>query len=400
MNHQDKEVALRKIRSRIDWMCKDKIAAFSPTISPAPKSVDRSEIESIYEGARFYVERGVKDLVFQKKYMGSYCDIYLHKNKEETYFVSRNGYKIDYIDLTEARQTCENLYNRFDWNGLELAIIQAELLPWHIMGSNLIAREFEGYLEAHQKRLAYFKTSTILEKIEAVKAAQVYNGFFRDKEVLSGNAFKKKYPSHEIRQMEAIGHFDLPDLSSYENGIQVYARQIHHYGKEGALYFKPFNILKLIYTDGKEVIPNDNLTYRLVNDDLMMELHIDTELTLEEQLAPVYDWFSTLCAGMEEGIVIKAQKAFLNDLPPALKVRNNDYLTMIYGVDFQRDLELQIRKRKISRKLDCSMNDWMINYRLLEIPYSEIDSENYYYRNLMLDRILQEETESKLDPSL
>jgi hypothetical protein len=103
---------------------------------------------------------------------------------------------------------------------------------------------------------------------------------------------------------------------------------------------------------------------------------------------------------MEEGIVIKAQKAFLNDLPPALKVRNNDYLTMIYGVDFQRDLELQIRKRKISRKLECSMNDWMINYRLLEIPYSEVEPANYYYRNLMLDRILQEETESKLDPSL
>ena len=34
------------IKKRIDWFCKNKINAFSPTISPAPKSVERNEIEN------------------------------------------------------------------------------------------------------------------------------------------------------------------------------------------------------------------------------------------------------------------------------------------------------------------------------------------------------------------
>ena len=43
------------IKKRIDWFCKNKINAFSPTISPAPKSVERNEIESLYEGILWFV---------------------------------------------------------------------------------------------------------------------------------------------------------------------------------------------------------------------------------------------------------------------------------------------------------------------------------------------------------
>ena len=50
------------IKKRIDWFCKNKINAFSPTISPAPKSVERNEIESLYEGLRWFVDRGVKEI--------------------------------------------------------------------------------------------------------------------------------------------------------------------------------------------------------------------------------------------------------------------------------------------------------------------------------------------------
>mgnify|MGYP000856995137 CR=1 FL=1 len=59
------------IKKRIDWFCKNKINAFSPTISPAPKSVERNEIESLYEGILWFVLNGVKEIVIEKKYMGS-----------------------------------------------------------------------------------------------------------------------------------------------------------------------------------------------------------------------------------------------------------------------------------------------------------------------------------------
>lgn len=400
MDSQEKELELRRIRSRIEWMCRDRIAAFSATISPAPKSTERGEIESLYEGVRYYVENGVKDLVFQKKYMGSYCDIYLHKDMDKTYFVSRNGYKIDYINLTEAKLACEDLYSVFDWTNLDLVIVQAELLPWHVMGGRLIEREFEGYLKAHQTRLDYYRASELLTKIQRVKEGETFAEFLSDRDKLSGGALKKKYPSHIVRQYDALATFEQLDLRSYAEGIEVFERQIKYYGRKGDLHFKPFNILKKIYTDGREEIPDSNLTYNQINPDEMKVVHIDDIDKLQERLVPVYDWYNALCRDMAEGIVIKPQKAFVKGVVPALKVRNNDYLTMIYGVDFLKDMETQIRKRKTVNKMVCSMNDWQINFALLQIPYREIRTENYYYRNLMLDRILQEKIELKLDPSL
>ena len=126
------------IKKRIDWFCRNKINAFSPTISPAPKSVERNEIESLYEGLLWFVRNGVREVVIEKKYMGSYCDIYLHKRLEESYLVSRNGYKINYLDKEKCLTALRPLHARLSWEGVELRIIQSELMPWSVLGKGLI----------------------------------------------------------------------------------------------------------------------------------------------------------------------------------------------------------------------------------------------------------------------
>ena len=90
----------------------------------------------------------------------------------------------------------------------------------------------------------------------------------------------------------------------------------------------------------------------------------------------------------------------MDGIPPAFKVRNNNYLTMIYGVDFIENFKRNINKRKIDSKLKCSVYDWMLNWKLVQIPYHEIHSENYKLKNLVLDRILGETDENKLDMRL
>lgn len=391
---------LRKIQSRINWMSEHKINAFSPTIAPAPKSAERHEIESIYEGLRYYVKNGVQDLVIQKKYMGSYCDVYLHKDLDETYFVSRNGHKIEHINLTEAKMACEDLYSRFDWTELQTVIIQAELMPWDVLGKGLIENEFEGYLNAHKEFLAFAKQSQLFEKLLRVKSGEAYTGFHNDRNALRGAAFRAKYPAHVIRQYTALQELDAPDTQLYATGVNIFEQQIRHHGQEAAIHFKPFNILKKIYTDGREEMPNDNHTYSQVNDEEMKVLHIASEPDIAGKAAPVYEWFESLSGEMEEGIVIKPAQAFIKNIAPALKVRNNNYLTMIYGIDFQNQLNHQIRKRSIRAKLSCSINDWAINHQLLQIPYREINPDNYYYKNLVLDRIMKEAVERQLDPAL
>lgn len=391
---------LKRLKNRIDWFCENKVNAFSPTISPAPKSPERNEIESIYEGIRYFYEKGVQEIVVQKKYMGSYCDIYLHKNLEDTYFVSRNGHKIDHIDIEAAKEACRELHNRIDWTDMAMLIIQSELMPWSALGKGLIENEFEGYLNVHQNHYGQLAESDLYKKIAQVKASTSYREYSEDKESLSAKGMKEKYPHHIIRQYESLTSFTVLDMDVYKQSIDIYEAQINHFGKREEIFFKPFNILKKVFEDGSELIVNDNLSYKEVNDDDFLHLFIRNEEELNQSVENVYEWFAKLEKDMEEGIVIKPRQAFINNLPPAFKVRNNQYLTMIYGVNFHEQYDYYLMRRKIDRKLECSINDWMLNREMLRVKYKDISKENYLLKNLVYDRIMGEKIEGQLDMRL
>jgi len=388
---------LKKIKSRIDWFCGNKVNAFSPTISPAPKSEERNEIESIYEGMNYFFTRGVEEIVLQRKYMGSYCDIYLHKELNETYFVSRNGHRISHIDLEKAREACRELHSRFDWTGPRLIIIQSELMPWSTLGEGLIKNEFEGYLNVHQNHYEHLSHSDLYSKIDKVKKSEKYREYNEDKKQLPAKEFKSKYPHHIIRQYDSLSGFPVLDLNAYRESIDIYKTQIDWFGKKEDLYFKPFNVLKKIYEDGIEEIVNDNLSYGEVNDDSFLHLLVRDEKEFSESLERAYDWFASLQNDREEGILIKPRTAFMKNMPPGFKVRNNNYLSMIYGVDFLSRYDYYLRRRKVGKKLECSINDWMLNWEMLKIKYKDIHTENYKLKNLVFDRIMGERIEATLD---
>lgn len=391
---------LKQLKRRIDWCCINRINAFSPTISPAPKSPERNEIESIDRGVRYFYANGVREIVIQRKYMGSYCDIYLHKNPEDTYFVSRNGYKINHIDLQAAKESCSELHRRFDWTNLALVIIQSEMMPWSILGKKLIDTEFTGYLNVHQNHCSHLQQSDLYRKIATVKESPACRAFQSDKATLSSKELSAKYPSHVVRQYSSLAEFPVLDLDAYTAAIRIYEQQINHFGREGNISFSPFNILKKVYDDGNEQFVNDNLSYKEVNDDEFLHLDLSSEEALEQAINRAYEWFDVLSQNMEEGIVIKPRLAFVRNLPPALKIRNNNYLTMIYGVDFQEQYSYYFSKRNVKRKLECSINDWMLNWEMLKIKYKDIHEENYLFKNLLFDRIMGEKVEETLDIKL
>ena len=388
---------LKKLKNRIDWFCANKINAFSPTVSPAPKSIHRNEIESIDEGVRYFYERGISEIVVQRKYMGSYCDIYLQKNLNDSYFVSRNGYLISHIDLEQAKLACNNLHHRFDWSKLQTVIIQSEMMPWSALGQGLIENEFGGYINVHQNHCNHLIQSGLYEKITKVKQSQPYCEYMDYRANHTKKELKEQFPPHIIRQYESLTAFKTLDLADYQKYVDIYAMQLAHFGKTGDIYFKPFNILKKVFDDGAEHIVNDNMSYCDVNDDECLHLPINNEENMIRSIGTVYEWFAQLESENEEGIVIKPRQAFIKNIPPAFKVRNNQYLIMIYGIDFQTNYSQNLQKRKITRKLECSINDWMLNWEILNVKYVDIDKENYFLKNLVLDRILGEQVEATLD---
>ena len=329
-----------KTRNRIDWFCVNKINDFSPTISPAPKSKSNNEIESIDEAIRYYLERGVNEFVVQKKYMGSYCTIYLKRNLEETYFVSRNGYKIEHIDLDKAISSLKELHAKMvvAFPDFETLVIASELLPWKVLGGNLIEKEFVGYYDALQTHNSYLRSSGLIEKLNSVKESATFTEYIFDKKALSRKEFSNKYKSHIIRQYESLLAVKIPDISKQSEALNVFKNQIDTFGKEEEIYFKPFTILKTVNVSGEESIPNSNLTYELVNEDAFLHLEFNASNTIEN-LKMIHDFFEELTTANEEGIMIKPVKNYIKDLPPCFKVRNNNYLTMIYGVNFYQDFD-------------------------------------------------------------
>lgn len=388
------------IKKRINWFCKNKINAFSPTISPAPKSLERNEIESLYEGILWFLNAGVSEIVIQKKYMGSYCDIYLHKNLEKSYLVSRNGFQINHLDKEKWLNALKELHDRFSWKSVEIRIIQSELMPWSVLGKGLINNEFSGYYISHRIHCDYLEESDLYEKLNKIKQTPEFISFTEDAKTLSQNELKEKYPMHVIRQYEAIKKFKFLHLENYRKNIQLFKNQLDVFGKDSEIYFKPFNILKEIHSDGSETFVNDNLSFKQINDDDFLHYTFENQEDFEQKFPQIQHWVNEINQNNEEGVMIKPRTAFLSGMPPAFKVRNNNYLTLVYGVDFQDRLQEYIAKRNIKSKLKCSINDWAINQKMIKTPYQEINEENYYFKNLILDRILGEEIEKQLDSRL
>lgn len=390
-----------KVRNRIDWFCKNQINDFSPTISPAPKNKERNEIESIETAIHYYMHYGITQFVVQKKYMGSYCTIYLKRNIEETYFVSRNGYKMDHIDTEQAIESLRDLHTKMllDFPEFETLLIASELLPWKVLGGGLIEKEFTGYYDALQTHKDYLQDSGLIEKLIAVKNDEAFTTYVSDKKELSKKEFASKHKMHIMRQYDALAAVKIPDLDKQQESLNVFKNQIDTFGTEGEIYFKPFTILKEVKISGEEIVPNSNLTYELINDDPFLHLEI-TASNREEKLKEIYAFFEKLTEANEEGIMIKPVQNYIKGLPPCFKIRNNNYLTMIYGVNFHQDFDYYLDKRNVKRKLEQSINGWEINQKMLQIPYKDLGDENYLMRLLLLKRINNEEIEKTLDPRL
>lgn len=390
-----------KIRNRVDWFCKNGINDFSPTISPAPKNIEKGEIESIEEAVGYFLKNKVTELVVQKKYMGSYCTIYLKKDINETYFVSRNGHKIDHIDLEEAKKSIAELHQKMLelYPEFDTMLIAAELLPWKVLGGGLIEKEYYAYYDAQKTNHEYLCESNLYEKIARVKSGTAFTAYEDDKQRLSSKEFRGKHKAHIVRQYEALKEVKILDLEIQAKSLAIFKTQIDTFGKEEKVHFKPFNILKIVFKEGKEVIPNSNLTYHEINDDAFLHLKF-TEENRAVNVAKIYSFFEKLSNDNEEGIMIKPVESYIKNLVPCFKVRNNNYLTMIYGINFQGDFEYYLNKRNVKQKVEQSINGWEINQQMLQIPYKSIDEENYLMKILVLKRINGETIEKMLDPRL
>lgn len=404
---EEKKVSLQELDDeavrRLNYSSRNRINFISGTMSPADKDEAAGELESLRKGLDYFAERGVTEVVLQPKYMGSRCNVYLHREPDRCYAVSRNGYKVQAVDLTPVY---EQLLRRFGLymadRGISVLILDGELLPWKALGDGLIERQFRPIGKALETELDFLRRNGFEEAFGKLVQAHEESGFEKDQHHLSKSALSDKYGAHvyqNFKYMREIRQAYVP-LDQHEQAYRVYKRQLELYAGDAELEYKPFAILKEVLENGEERMPEGKTSdiYRFLTDDEYLAL----DLKEPDAYAQAERFFSRLTVEAHmEGIVIKPEQEQRGTVP-YLKVRNPGYLSIIYGYDykFPHKYGKLMKQKNVSSKLRTSANEYRLGQQMLAVKLADITPDNDAYKQIAANLLFEVAKEKEIDPRL
>jgi len=135
---------------------------------------------------------------------------------------------------------------------------------------------------------------------------------------------------------------------------------------------------------------NNDSCYRLDVNDLNAAEKYFNHLVNQNQSRPL------------EGVVIKPATSYVKGVAPFIKVRNKNYLRLVYGYDYDTPNRYArlLKKKNVRKKIELSIREYELGRRMLSIPYNDIKEDNDVYKNLVAMFITEERNEKGLDPRL
>lgn len=407
-----------KEKSRVDWLVKNKVNFISSTVSPC-NSYD-GKLESLEWGIDYYNGKTDK-VIIQPKYMGSRANIYLASNNEDSYIITRNGFKWKGLEENkeEIYPIFDSLRKRIFDDETEMVILDAELLPWKLLGSGMIDNTFYTYGKSFENLQELFENTDILTHVKNIKSSQEYENWLVDKNELNKKQLYKKYGEQTCRTFDTIKTISInQDLEIRKKQIEIYKEQLKLYAEDGNIEIKPFSILKIIKKDGSEILTNNmsniDIFSTITDDDYMVidyndplsSFYVNGGKTIyKPDNVSIIDFaenfFHILTQNKKmEGVVIKPEIVYNENIAPMLKCRNENYLTIVYGIDYKDRYEEHIQKKFIKNKLKLSMEEFKIGMDMLEVNREKITQDNTYYKDIATKLISEIKKESNLDPRL
>ncbi|WP_058302933.1 metallophosphoesterase [Gorillibacterium timonense] len=404
---EERKVSLRDLGEdeirRLHYCSRNKINFISGTMSPADKNDATNELESLQRGLDYFKERGIEHVALQPKYMGSRCNVYLHKELEHCFAVSRNGYKINNVDLSEIYSKLLNKFGGYmDEHRIAMLILDGELLPWMALGEGLIERQFKPIEKALGMELAFLQQNGFDGAYSKLIADYDASGFERDQHHTQKSALSDKYGPSVYQTYKFV--YDIREtyapISDHLEAYQTYKRQLELYAEIAEMEYKPFAVLKMVGEDGKEQLPDWKTSemYKFLSEDESITL----DLTEPDCLDKAERYFSKLTlVNHMEGIVIKPER-WNGKTVPYMKVRNPDYLSIIYGYDykFPHKYRKLLKQKNVGQKLRTSLNEYQWGMRMLGVPFDEIAPEHEAYKEIAANLLFEVAQEREIDPRL
>lgn len=396
-------------REIVYQLVQNKIQFLSPTITPAPAY--ENDLESLQAGLEVFKKLDIVELTLQPKYMGSRVQVYLFADLEKSYLITKSGRKVNFEnqltsiskkDLLGALH--QNLLKYFKQNA-ELIIIDAELMPWMALGKDLVEEQFGVIAHAKSEELEILKEDNLEEMLQNLYHEYKDSEFAKKASGLKKQKVAELFGVRAYRNFRHAGfimnnHIPVQDQKKLFN---EYLRQLEIFTQNQAIHLKAFDILKIIYPDGKEDILQESLNteiFKSINSDETINININDSDALQK----AQEFFDKLTVEQKmEGLVIKPNQKNLQYKLSAVKVRNKEYLTLIYGYDYlhpKRYAEL-IERKNIKLKMSESIRLFRIAKDLLQIPYNEISLENEKYVKLLMQFITKDRSvKQEIDPRL
>jgi predicted kinase len=388
---------------RLKFCSSYKINFISGTMSPADKDEESNQLESLETGLHYFLSKGIHEVVLQPKYMGSRCNIYLHRDVQQFFAVSRNGYKINHLDLSGVYgKLLEKFGVYMQDNQISTIILDGELLPWRALGEGLIERQFKTIERALDTEIQFLKNHGFEAALDQLVTGYKESGFEKDQFHVSKKELNEKYGNGVYQNYKYLSEAAAArvKLDEHEAAFSKYKEQIDIYGSEGEVEFKPFSILKMIYENGEEQVLEWGTSeiYQFVSDDAFLLL----DLNESSSFAQAREYFQTLTVDQKmEGVVIKPERA-PDHAVPFMKVRNPDYLTIIYGYDYQfpHKYKKLMKQKNISAKLRTSLNEHRLGREMLSYKLDEISPSNAAYVQTVANLLFEVSKEKEMDPRL
>lgn len=394
-------------RKRIGYCIREKINFVSGTIAPTASDKTRMKIEPIETAIEKFRDCGVELIHVQQKYMGSRCEAYVSRDLEQCFLSSRNGYRIkrlhdqDGEEISDLNPVFESILARPEivaifekYPEAETILLDGELMPWYALGKRLIESQYRLIERAVSSEFEMLRLSGFEEILATELESENYKRYCDNPKISDSIVNSNKKTT--FKNLRNYRHVPLDEMERY---LQIYREQIEIYGSAKAIEYFPFDILKIINRDGTEIVFRDipvSERYEMVARDKGMLI----DLRNETEVAKLVEHFQNLPDDVE-GLVLKCEKPGRSRIY-MLKVRNEKYLSIIYGFDYLEPVKnaALINRKSVSRKLAVSNREYELGLELASIPRNRIEKDNEEYQRLLAALIFEERKETALDPRL
>jgi len=402
-NNTENKFTEGNISNVVKKLTKNKINFISGTISPANKLMLNGTItlESLdscfsYFYNKYQEKKCYSELVVMPKYMGSRINVYLFRDFEQSYGITRNGYKTK-VSLEIFKNLYDRLYDYMTSNNIKMMIIDGELMPWNLLAKGLIDETFGAISTGLQH------TSSLLQRTGFDIAYDKLYKSTNNMNKTDKTCFTQQNNSHITAvKMEELG--------------KKYTEQLNLYAQDDVPHIKAFSILKIVFEDDTEFLPGlidmsskenilekqmtNETCFKLVNDDEILVINLND--SYDDSLDTIKKFFNNLVDSSHEGIIVRPNLVDPKIMTPYMKVRNEGYLRLTYGYDYQESKKYQqlVRNKNIKKKLELSKQQFNLGVKMLKVPYVNLNKDKDIIKKY-IETFLKSDINSKnIDPRL